>query len=545
MFARNPAPIWHETVPGARWFRADLHLHTLDDAPGGRIAQPNGERDDPAVQKVYAREFLRTAVARGIEVLGLTPHCTRSGRTSATWAIIDEWNTGNDDDGIPFRDKIYAIFPGFEPSISDGKAGVHLLFLFDPEVGEERYQRIFTTIMGGVAPWNGNQLVNSTLSAVEVFEKLDGIVQREAGDWGWICLAPHVFSDKGLFQEMRAQIISDFPVERISAFELGDNQTPEDGWKNRPWLKQGMAERRHVFYHASDAYILDPDPESVELFELGSRSTMLKLAEPRIEALRQAFLAGESRLRLAFGRNPQADFVALEDLPSSTGTNHPWLRSVTVRGGTSFFGGIDAASNAVEQVFRLSPGLTCLIGGRMAGKSTFLDGLRVHQKALLPREKATADDVRGRASERFLSGGAQIEVLFGGTAAAEGNWPAQFFTQRELQAAVEDQEGLRQILYNLAPGGAGVLNEQHEQLATLDNQLRRLVPEIVTAKTAEGETAQAFQEANSAREAMGRHRDAGVDRLERAYADVASLDSFLGHISELRANVRRIAGEAE
>jgi len=30
-FVRQPSPAWHQKVPGARWFRADLHRHTLDD----------------------------------------------------------------------------------------------------------------------------------------------------------------------------------------------------------------------------------------------------------------------------------------------------------------------------------------------------------------------------------------------------------------------------------------------------------------------------------------------------------------------------------
>ncbi len=27
----DPTERWHDEVPGTRWFRADLHLHTIDD----------------------------------------------------------------------------------------------------------------------------------------------------------------------------------------------------------------------------------------------------------------------------------------------------------------------------------------------------------------------------------------------------------------------------------------------------------------------------------------------------------------------------------
>ena len=222
---------WHEEIPGARWFRADLHTHTLDDHPNPRLRRPvglNGPATDPVVQTAHARAFLRTACARGVQVLGLTPHAVRAGTsddTSATWRIVEVWRNDSDDDGVPFREKIYAVFPGFEPSLSDGSRGVHLIFLFDPEIGRDCYLRAFHVVMQGVAPWQGNQLRNTPLSADQVFAALDRL-QREEADrtagpapWDYLCLAPHAFSDKGLF-DLRGQIIHDFPTERLAAIEL-------------------------------------------------------------------------------------------------------------------------------------------------------------------------------------------------------------------------------------------------------------------------------------------------------------------------------------
>ena len=39
-FTRRKAENWHQEVPGARWFKADLHIHTIDDFPGGRAKLP-------------------------------------------------------------------------------------------------------------------------------------------------------------------------------------------------------------------------------------------------------------------------------------------------------------------------------------------------------------------------------------------------------------------------------------------------------------------------------------------------------------------------
>lgn len=126
-FERRQADHWHQQVPGARWFKADLHIHTLDDLPGRRVKVPPEITSDPyseASLRRYARLLLQAAARRGVRVLGLTPHSARmaTGGTSAVWDIVDEWNEGIDDDGEPFRSKIYAVFPGFEPSLAEGRS---------------------------------------------------------------------------------------------------------------------------------------------------------------------------------------------------------------------------------------------------------------------------------------------------------------------------------------------------------------------------------------------------------------------------------------
>ena len=104
-FTRREADNWHREVPGARWFKADLHIHTIDDLPGDRAKVPDGvgfrrPASEEAV-RAYARKFLNSAVERGVRVLGLTPHSPRIGTdagTSAVWSIVEEWNhaaTGN------------------------------------------------------------------------------------------------------------------------------------------------------------------------------------------------------------------------------------------------------------------------------------------------------------------------------------------------------------------------------------------------------------------------------------------------------------------
>ncbi len=118
MLMRQQAGNWRREVPGVRWFKADLHVQTIDDWPGGKAKMPSGlagDPQDPEVISAYARRFLQSAVERGVQALGVTPHSPISGtgaETSAVWRIVEEWNGGIDDDGNPFREKVYAVFPG-------------------------------------------------------------------------------------------------------------------------------------------------------------------------------------------------------------------------------------------------------------------------------------------------------------------------------------------------------------------------------------------------------------------------------------------------
>jgi hypothetical protein len=529
---RNEATRWHIEVPGARWFKADLHVHTLDDYPGARVSWSGNTREpfDDAILAAYAKAVLTTAVARGVEVLGLTPHavyCQGRETLSAVWKVVETWKDGIDDDGIPFRDKVYAIFPGFEPSLADGARGVHLLFLFDPEIGREAFVRVFHAVMAGVDPWSGGRLNTAGGDAKEAFEAVEGLCERDGGRWNWLSLAPHALSsDRGLFGQLKSQILQYFPHEAVAGLELGDDRLPADHLASHEYLEAGMAKYGHCFFHASDAYTLNPDPTSTNLEELGSRVTVLKMAEPRIEALRQAFLAHDSRLRLAYDRGAPNERLMPVEVPDPLALSRPWLRSVRVDGGTSFFGGRDGTTTHSTTI-QLNPDLTCIIGGRMAGKSTLLDGLRVMFGYPLPNDLQVQGDVVDRAGQRFSSGSPTVELDICGpvdpTSPVIERWPAVFFTQRELQQAVSDQSALRQLLFQLLPGRGPELRRQFDEIARLSRELQALVPRLMTATESLGEAEQALAASSASKEALERYESVGAGRLSVAQADLGRI----------------------
>ncbi len=545
--AISPASMhWHRDLPGARWFRADLHVHTLDDFPGGRVKiSPQWSGKSPADIDLteYARVLLQTAISRNVQVLGLTPHNVRtSGEPveSAVCTVVEEWKNGKDSDGAPFRQKIYAVYPGFEISFTEGKYGVHLQFLFDHAIGPDQLDRLFHALMGAITPWVGNNLQNSPLSASEAFEKLDDLLRREEPNWDYLCLAPHAFTSKGLFDELKGQVSADFPHHRLAALELPDDALPEKVFAKRPWLGPGMKKFRHGFFHASDSYELGDPKEPVQPGQLGYRVTMLKLASATIEALRQAFLASDCRTQVVYRTGEPDGLVERNDLPDPLGANHPWLRRASVKGGNSFFRRPNSKEPAV---FDFNPGLTCVIGGRMTGKSTLLDGIRVYTGIPLPRDQRAKADVRARGKGVFLAGDPEITLDFAGQAAGDGSWPARFFTQRELQLAVGDQEGFKHLLFHLVPGKGEALDATETLLEEFDERLAKLVARMPELQEDLEEAEQALHSAQAAKDALSRYAKAGADRLKSVQSDKGSLQALKKKLQTVLRSIANVTSK--
>ena len=545
-FTRGDATGWHREVPGARWFRADLHVHTIDDHPGRRAKLPagvNGPVDAADTITAYARRFLRSAAARGVQVLGLTPHAIRAGEaveTSAVWRIVEEWNGGSDNDGIPFREKIYAVFPGFEPSFEQGRSGLHLLFLFDPEIGREHYFRAFDLVMGATpSPWRGDQLQLSSKSAEEAFHELrdfhDGAsVGMDAATWNYIVLAPHVDADKGLLNAQKAQVLERFEHRAVAGLELGDGRLAADAEKDRPWLRDGMIRHRQAFFHASDAYVVD---------DVGRRCTWFKLASPRIESLRQAFIASDSRIRIAYARKAEGGLREISDPPDVTLNERPWLKAVTVTGSASFFGG----SGGEGSRFEFSPDLTCIIGGSMTGKSTLLDGLRVHVGARLPHDEGIAKDVRARGRDRFLGGSPEVTLECPGrdpTAPPHERWPAVFYAQNELQRLAQDPDAVQNILARLLPAETDGVRDREERLTGLDKELTKVVARLAKLDDDLSEAEQARERCRNAAAELAAFSDAGVTDLHRGSRERRNWQAAGEASAELAAGLDRLLRSA-
>ncbi len=541
-FVRQQTDSWQRKVPGVRWFKADLHTHTIDDAPSDSDTTAIGNNEELAA---YARQFLAGAVSNAVQVLGLTPHKPKieaDSNLSAVWQIVDEWNSGTDSDNVAYRDKIFAVFPGFTVSLHDGRGALRLMFLFDPEIGRDRYLQLFDAILHGKAAQTRQQPATTDLTPAEVFDLLRAARNEDAQlsnhhtpSWDFLALAPDVFAETGLFGTAAEQVNRDnFDTRLLGGLELSRNQLPAEAMQSKPWIKEFIARNRLTFFHSSSAY----HPEQV-----GERHVWVKMADPKIEALRQAFVASESRVRCGHELSKDGEFQTLEHPPDVTLSKYPWLKSLTVKGKASFFGRV--SDDKSPNRFEFSPDLNCIIGGSMTGKSTLLDGLRVYINAPLPLDERTHSGVIQRANQRLLAGSPTVELDCPGsdpTASSHERWPAIFYAQGELQRLTQEPGAIDDVLAGLDASESPGINDRKRRLDELDKELQQLQQELARLHDGVAEAEQALTRSENAKSQLVAFANAGVDELNRASGSAAS---WVSHVKTVSGAADRASELAE
>lgn len=394
--------------------------------------------------------------------------------------------------------------------------------MFDPSIGKERYQEVFSGLMGGRPAYKGTTLNRTQLDLKDAFKLLDD--KKVVGRGAYVTIAAHPLLDNGLYRRP-ADYITDLAGGRIQAAELRRTHTLVEDKADNNKLCFAQDKGGIALYHASDAIGLAAPGAKPADRELGSRFTMIKLASPSLEALRQSLLAHKSRLRDPYRRSADKQLV-LDKLPEPCPTGpsaRPWLREVTISGGTAFLSG---------QTFRFSPDLTCIIGGSMTGKSTLLGGLRqsmLGSQDLGTQDRALQRAIEERAQNGFFNGGAQVDLE---SPAGDVALPVpqrfrmRFYSQSELKSLADDPEGIEHLLFHLVPGRAPALLDQRDRLRELDQQLGSLAASVTAQQERVGDAEQAFLRAQRARTAMERFAQAGTAALPPAQIDVAQTRAF-------------------
>lgn len=330
---------------GMKWFKCDLQMQTPADASNWR-GQPMGAT--AAEREAAASRYIRRCYEEGLEVVAITDHNFLSKDFIPLLQAAIHEMTGE----FGYR---MVLFPGFEFEADVGK-GVHVLALFEPAAILDELDHALTECGVGYPRVKGGVPTKSSSRLPEILE----CVQRldAAGRQRGLVVMPHALKDDGLFDgdkvsEWLQQ--TEYLNPALLAVEVPKPvQEMSKGWQRlfRAGPECDSAWRRErpiACLMSSDAKALSKE-ENAENY-IGMRHTWIKMSEPSVEALRQAFLDHESRIRLQHGR------------PSES---HPRILSVSVAG----------AAFLEDQTVSFSPNLNCVIGGRGSGKSSLLEYLR-------------------------------------------------------------------------------------------------------------------------------------------------------------------------
>ncbi|MCY4014263.1 MAG: AAA family ATPase [Gammaproteobacteria bacterium] len=275
----------------------------------------------------HARAVIAKAVELGINVLAITDHNSVASITAFRAAA-----SGQD----------IVVFPGFELSTSEG---VHVLCLYPPETELDVLQR-YLGEFGIRNPAPSSDTTPMPLSRV----------LRTVASQAGIAVAAHVTGASGLFKKLSGQpLIRAWRDANLLAVQIPGHvdDLPQNVRQimhnDNPHYRRDQAAAPSQAVAAINAKdIVQPDDLANP-----AATSWIKMDNASIDGLRQAFLDPDSRIRL----NDKDGNLEIDE--------HMELVSLGWEGG--FLGGVNV---------HLNPNLNVLIGGRGAGKSTFVESLR-------------------------------------------------------------------------------------------------------------------------------------------------------------------------
>lgn len=561
---------------GMRWFKCDFQVQTPEDNTHWaddetRLGEPrrplkapapdaNGNvgpsvPDESRIQEV-ARTFLRRCHALDLEVIGITDHNFSQKTEPRDWFLTHLVEQNKSVARELGREPLY-ILPGFEVDI-----GYHVLCLFGPAKKLSHIRRVNMLLtklgLGEQQRFRGGRPEPLRMAAENVsLKKLLEVVQDEHHG---IVIAAHADQNDGILTQTRN--IADYQLRDLLAVEVTANPPAQpyldiiEG-RNAHWSRQ---ERQPAYVMSSDAKSLrtgaDGQPTANSL---GYRWTWLKMSKPSTEALRQAFLDPQSRVRI-LGERP------------SNAQIHPRITSISVQG----------AKFLADQVVHFSENFNCVIGGRGSGKSSLLEYMRFAiglDDELSKESDSWLARKRAQLQESLSQAGAEVRVSFqaeGGVADTlvyvpsnpvesqrriEGRdvddlrtvlrqLQAQFFSQGELSRMTGDGGGQAQVLALLDAASGTQLVELKARERDLQSRLqtlfqarrdeKRLLDEIkvTTQESVELERQLKAREAvqgDSTRNQLALQARRFLDGLARSGSDVKQFTELVDALG--RANV--------
>lgn len=440
---------------GSRFYKCDFHMHT----PLDRHWRDEGTRlstDDSEDRKEeVARQYLRACCDAGLQLIGVTDHNFARG---AEQSFVRYLRGQNQRVAEERGREPLVILPGFEIEADVGK-GFHVICLFDSDTDLAVVDaRLTSCDLPPDRRFKANgEPTQSTSRLAEIID----VVQNDTRNPGLV-IAAHPASAKGMLNDDDVEMWlqqEEFRNPSLLCIEVPKPmEALSAGWQRL--LKSGEAcwpewrrERPIACVQVSDSYQLYKG-EGATANYIGYRYSWVKLSQPGIEGLRQAFLDHSSRIRL-FDSSPEDHYA------------HPFIQRVDVTGARFY---------RAEQV-DFSPNLNTIIGSRGAGKSTLLDYMRLALDRLRAGDLPTRlGDEIGQKLQDTLSEDSRIVIDFTrsgtpyrleylrsperrvitrlDTGESQADWsirellPVRVLSQREIDQSVDpgDQTPLRKLL---------------------------------------------------------------------------------------------------
>ncbi len=267
------------SIPGQKWRKLDLHLHTpaSHDWVGGDISP---------------EEFVQAAIDQELDGIAVTDHNT------ADW--IDRVKEAADSTPL-------IVFPGVEITAPGGQSGIHIIALFDPSAN--------TSTVNDLLAEAGIRTVDrgkpEALSSKSVFELIDLISQS-----GALPILAHANSAKGVLSDMKGQqrnAVMNHP--KLISVEVSDTKKYRlmlDGTDHN--YKKALP-----IHRASDNPASRGTGHSIEGIAL--KYSFFKMDEVNLEGLKQCFYDPDIRIRTD------------EDISPFSTSFGPLIKSVSVNQG--------------------------------------------------------------------------------------------------------------------------------------------------------------------------------------------------------------------
>jgi len=337
----------HLEYKGARWYKCDLHLHTV----ASKCFHD---------KTVTAEQWVDRAIEQGLNCVAITDH-----------------NTGTSVDSIKeaAKDKNLTVFPGVE--ITCDTAKVHLLILFDVTKTSADIRDFL--VRADIKSDDFGKQIASTVKSIFDIATL-------ANKDGAIVIPAHIDEYNGLGDVSVGNLIKFLSEYSINAVQVVHNEflnktlqvsgnaalkTMLNDYYGNPspaiddsTVKKWFTSAKYALEANVALLTFSDNPHEANnpehgLWGIGNHYTWIKMDKiPTLEGLRQAFLSPEFRIKNEF-ESPNKPYT----------TPNVWIKSISIFNTT-------ITNNSTPLKLHFNPQLNTIIGGRGSGKSSVLRFIR-------------------------------------------------------------------------------------------------------------------------------------------------------------------------